>query len=484
MKNEMETVGKKIISMCMVATTLFGSVALPAGAAEDKTDWSKVAWVPLKGPSPWSEWQFDPAKEKRTWKYVEELNPAEKEYWQIDPRWSHEISRDKERPWLPAQHYPFKLPYSGEAIAALGESAGGSSVMCGLQTHSGYHITRKKDKQAVVSKSDTMCNTIKHFKTFAQKLYVLKPGEEEGAQLTVLTSPPEQNGNVTLNKFYNPAPGINKLLDQWTYTRQQRRVRRVAGASGTDYSSGGINTIDDSFTRAFWMYDSKVIGVDILYETVNGNKKPYGDIKGPYRKDGGVECYVVLSKHRQPGYYLSQWVTWHEKKTLHAIRTEQWSRNGNFKQVTEKAPFIPVKYYGKPVNIWQEAYKGGLTEAGTERRAIMMGGGTSTVWDAELDVQSFGLGDTPDTKVPMERFGNLDAFPGGQTWKEFFQTQRIEQPFVKPTPVVNFTEKDFPPIPLLYREKFPKFRKIALPSEIQERIKKEEQLKRGLFSKN
>jgi hypothetical protein len=478
--------GRKIVSMCLVAATLYGSMALPAGAAEDKTDWSKYAWVPLKGPSSWSEWQFNPAKEKRTWKYVEELTQAEKEYWQIDPRWSHDLPRDKERPWLPAQRYPFKLPYSGEALAALGESGGGGSVMCGLQTHYGYHITRKQDQSGVISKADTICSTIKHYKTFAEGLYKFKPGDEQGAQLVVTTSPPEQNGNVTLNKFYVGGPGINKLIDQWTYTRQQRRVRRVAGASGTDYSSGGIGTIDDSFTRSFWQYDSKVIGVDVLYDVVS-EKKPYGDIKGPvtpYRKDGGVECYVVLSKPRQKGYYLSQWVTWHEKKTLHVLRTEQWSRNGNFKQISEKAPYIPVRYFGTPTIPWVEAIKGGTNAQGAERRAILHGGGKTITWDAEMRVTSFGLGDTPDTRVPLEKFGNLDVYPGGQNWKEWFQTQRLDQPFVKPSPVVNFTAKDFPAIPPLYREKFPKYRKVLLPADLQEKIKKEEQKKRGLFSQN
>lgn len=471
-------VSKRILGVGLVVATMLGNVATTV-IAKEKVDWGKVAWSPVKPTSPWPEWQFDPKKAGRTWKYTEELTAAEKEYWQVDPRWAHEIPRDKEYPYLPAERYPFKPPYSGEEISAIGEAGGGGSVMCGLQTHHGVHLSRKKDKQGVLSKSESICNTIKHFKTFAQLLYELKPGSEQGAYLTMTLSPPESSGNVTLSKFYTDGPGVTKLEDRWGYTRQQRRVRRTSGASGEDYLPGGTSTYDDTFLRAFWKYDSKVIGVDILYESA-AKKKPYGPINGPYRKDGGIECYVVLSKHYDKNYYLSQWITWYEKKSLAALRVEQWDRRGNFKQVSEKAPYSTVSFYGKDVYVWEEAMKGGLTANGAERRAILHGELTTLTWDAEQDVLSFGLPDVPNG-APKEKFGPLEVYAGGETWKELFQPQRLEQPFLKPQPKVNFTINDFPSAPQLYREKFAKVRKINLPKEIAARVKQEEQSKRKLF---
>ncbi|GAB7027460.1 outer membrane lipoprotein-sorting protein [Geotalea toluenoxydans] len=479
MKNQKMKGVVALATLAAIAATDL-SVVARFGIAKENVDWSKVAWTPAKSTSPWKEWNWNPKKEGRSWKYVEELSQAEKDYWQIDGRWSHEIPRDKEYPKLPEERYPFKAPYSGEELSALGEAGGGGTVMCGLQSHSGYHISRTKDRNGVISKSDTICNTIRHYKTFAEQLYKFKPGQETGAYLVVVANPPESAGTVSLSKFYKDGPGVSKLEDRWAYLPSLRRVRRISGASGSDYIPGSVATYDDVFLRDFWKYDSKVIGVDILYQAVN-SKKPYGPIAGPYRADGGIETYVVLNKPVKNGYYLSHWISWHEKKTGHIIRQEQWDRKGNFKKVSEKGLSGQVLYFNKLIYPWSEGVKGGLTENGAERRAILHGGGPEQVWDVEQDVQVYSIPDTPDKKISYEKFGNLDAYAGKETWKQLFQPQRIENPFVKPVPVVKFEAKDFPPTPPLYREKFSKFRKISLPAEILQKIKKDEQSKRGLF---
>ncbi len=456
------------------------AVAPNYGSAKEQIDWSKVAWSPVQSPSPWKEWQWDPKKEGRTWKYVEELTAAEKEYWQIDARWSNEIPRDKEYPLLPEERYPYKPPYSGEELASLSESAGSTTTMCGLQTHHAYHISRTKDRNGVVSKSDTICNTIKHFKTYAEMLYRFKPGQEQGAYLVVVVSPPEQSGTVSLSKFYKDGPGVKKLEDRWAYLPNLRRVRRISGASGEDYIPGATSTYDDVFLRDFWKFNSKVIGVDILYQSAN-EKKPYGPVQGAYRRDGGIDTYVVLNVPKKKGYYLSQWVTWHDKKTGHVLRTEQWDRRGNLKKVDESTLAAPVLIFNKLSYPWAEAFKGGLTENGNERRSFMMGGGPTLSWDVEQDVQTYMIPSGPDKKIDYDKFGPLGVYAGKETWQQLFQPQRIENSFYKPVPVVKFEARDFPPYPPLYRAKFPKYRKIALPAEVLNKIKKDELNKRGLF---
>jgi hypothetical protein len=473
---------KMIIGVGLAAAALVFSGGLTTAKAADEQhpDWSKISWSPVQGPSPWKEWKFDPKKEGRTWKYFEELTAEEKQYWQIDPRWSHEIPRDKEFPLLPETRYPYKLPYNGEELSSLAESAGATTTMCGLQTHHAYHINRTKDRNGVVSKSDQICNTIKHFKTYAELLYGMKPGTEQGAFLVVLASPPEQAGVVQLSKFYKDGPGVSKVEDRWVYVPTLRRVRRFNGANGQDYLPGSISTMDDIFLRDFWKFDSKIIGVDILYQAAN-EKKPYGPVDGAYRQDGGVETYVVLNKYKQNGYYLSQWISWHDKKTGHILRTEQWDRKGNFKLVTEASLAAQVEVFGKLEYPWAEAMKGGLNENGNERRSFMMGGGPQEAWDVELDISTYMIPSNPSEKIPYDKFGPLNVYAGGEDWKQLFQPQRIENPFVRPVPVVNFQAKDFPAHPPLYRDKFAKYRKIELPAEIESKIKKEEQGKRGLF---
>lgn len=474
--------GKKIVGLGLLAASAL-AVAVDVSVAKENIDWGKVAWSPVAAASSWKEWQWDPKKEGRTWKYVEELTAEEQAYWQIDSRWSHEIPRDKEFSYLPEERYPFKPPYSGEELSAIGEAGGGGSVMCGLQTHHGYHINRTKDRNGVVSKSDYICSTIKHFKTFAQQLYELKPGTEQGAFLAVVTNPPEEAGTVSLSKFYKSGPGITKVEDRWAYLPSLRRVRRISGASGSDYMPGSPDTYDDVFLRDFWKFDSKVIGVDVLYEAAN-EKRPYGPIEGPYRQDGGIDTYVVLHKHYDKDYYLSQWITWHEKKTGHILRSEQWDRKGNFKKINEWGLTGVVNYYGKDVYPWQEAIKGGLTENGAERRAILHGGGPWRVWDVEQDLQTVTLAhnDPKVINVAAEKFGPFDVYFGGkETWQSLFQPQRIENSFPRKEPTVKFTAADFPPAPPLYRDKFDKYRKISLPGEILKKIKEEELNKRSLF---
>jgi hypothetical protein len=474
------TVG--LTAAVMTAIAFSGGSAGVKAASNQTEDWGKVAWVPLQSPSPWKEWKWDPKKQGRTWKYVEELTPEEKAYWQIDPRWSHEIPRDKEFPLYPETRYPFKFPYSGEELSAISDGSGATSTMCGLQTHHAYHINRTKDRNGVVSKSDAICNTIKHYKTYAERLYALKPGAEEGAYLAVIVSPPESYGVAQLSKFYKDGIGVGKQEDRWVYIPALKRVRRVSGATGQDYIPGSINTYDDEFLRDFWKYDSKIIGVDILYQAAN-EKKPYGPITGPYRQDGGIDTYVVLHKPKQSGYYLSQWITWHDKKTGHILRTEQWDRKGNFKFISEISLAAPVLIFGKEEYPWSEAIKGGLNENGNERHSFMMGGGPQLAWDVELDVTTYMIPSTPAEKIGYDKFGPLNVYAQSEDWKQLFQPQRLENSFTKPVPAVNFTAKDFPAHPPLYRDKFAKYRKVDLPSEIQNKIKKEEQNNRGLFGK-
>ena len=424
----------------------------------------------------------DPKKTGRTWKYVEELTPDEQKYWQIDSRWSHEIPRDKEFPKLPETRYPYHLPYSGEELSSLAEAGGGTVTMCGIQSHHGYHITRTKDRAGVVTKSDQICNTVKHYKTYAQYLYETKPGTEYSDYLVTVVSPPEQNGTVWLSKFYKDGPGVSKVEDRWIYVPSLRRVRRFNGANGEDYVVGGTETFDDVFLRDFWKYDSKVIGVDILYQVAN-YKQPFGPIRAAYRQDGGIDCYVVLHKPFQKGYYLSQWISWYDRKTLKEVRTEQWDRRGNFKHILENGMVGQANYFGKTVYPWDEAIKGGLTPGGEERRAILHAACLWQRYDFELDLQTFTIphNDPRVSNVELEQFGPTSIFQSGETPTAFFQPQRIEHPFVKPVPTVRFAASDFPPPPPLYRGKFSKYRNVVLPNDIQNKIKKEEQNKRALF---
>jgi hypothetical protein len=464
----------------LLASLAILGIALSARAETTKVDYSKVAWSPTPSPSPWTEWKYDPkVNNEKTWKYVEELTPEELEYWQIDARWNHETPRDKEFPWLPEERYPFKPPYSGEKLAALYDEYN-QTGMCNVLAHYGYHISRTMNRQGVMTKSDALCFTAKKFRTFAQDLYEIKSGEIEGYWAETLLYPPENEGMVLFSTWYHATPNSTKQEDRWLYLPTLRRVRRFSGASGEDYPAGSTLTYDDIFLRNFWKYESKIIGVDILYEAAN-TKQPYGPIEGPYRKDGGVEVYVVLNVHKMPGYYLKQWITYHDRKSLHVLRYEQWDKNGNLKLIGEESLANKANYFGNnDAYLWQEAMKGGLSPGGTERRGMLMGAGPRTSWDVQLDLRTYGLASGPETGIDREKFGDYSIIP--ESWESFFSPQRIEKPYKSQKPTVTFTSADFPPRPSLYRDKFPKYREIVLPSELQAKIKQDELAKRGLFT--
>ncbi len=470
---------KKLLPLAAVAIMAAAGISHAAEESTVKVDYSKVGWIPPASSSPWKEWQFDPKAAGRSWKLVEELNSQEQQYWQIDPRWGHEIPRDSEYPYLPQERYPFKAPWSGEKLAADYDMYY-QSGMCSYIAHNGYHLQRTVDRNGVVSKGDQLCRTAKrNYKTFAQYLYDIKPGELHAFYLVTLLEPPESAGTSVLSKFYKTTPDSTRAEDRWIYVPSLRRIRRFSGASGADYVAGSPNTYDDFFTRKFWQYDSKVIGVDILYGAA-GSAKPYGDIDGPYRKDGGIEAYVVLNVPKDSSYYLKQWITWHDKKSHHVIRIEQWDKNGNIKLVGEYGLAGRVEYYGKLEYPWNIAVQGGLSDDGTERRGILMGGGPSLAWDADTDLRTYTIPDTPETGIPYEKFGSLDIFP--ENWNSYFSPNRLEQPFRYQRSKLQIADKDIPGRPILYREKFPTFRKIVLPGELEQKIKQDESNQRGLFS--
>src|SRR5437762_1607018 len=57
----------------------------------------------------------------KTWKTCEEMSEAEKNELQIDCRWSNETPRDANRPYAPAEDFPFQPPYTAEEILYLAD---------------------------------------------------------------------------------------------------------------------------------------------------------------------------------------------------------------------------------------------------------------------------------------------------------------------------------------------------------------------------
>jgi len=383
------------------------------------------------------------AQQQKIWKYVEELTPEELKLWQVDPRWSTEVPRHKEFGHLPAEIYPFEPPFTGEELAFLAEDI----------TFPGTDCKDEAAHLATINKRGHMLQVSWMFKTkfyyadFAEKIYRLKPGDIETKHLIIYDFPPEERGRGILLWDVKDAPDSKTEQERWIYYNSLRRVRRVQGGAGQDNLLETDFTYDDDFMRDTWEHTHKLIGIDTIYE-INGRTKFLGKA-GPYTPDGGVECYVVLSKPGAPwapskDYYLSQWVTWYDRHSYAAVRIEQWDRKGNL-----------FKIHGKCYDNWDQVSRQPRDKRDELIRMEWY------AWDLDIDHESWAR------LVPPTKF-HVDC-PDDVFTVRYMQDQRLWRSDFDTVPRLKSPE-ELPPKPPLWPDKFPKYRNVVIPDDLQKKI--------------
>jgi len=383
------------------------------------------------------------AQQSKTWKYAEELAPEELKAWQIDPRWSHEVPRHKEFKHLPEELYPFEPPFTGEEITFLAEDL----IFPGMDCKDEAAHLATINKRGHMLQVSWMFKTKFYYADFAEKLYKLKPGDIETKHLIIYDFPPEERGRGILLWDVKDSPDSRTEQERWIYYNSLRRVRRVQGGAGQDNLLETDFTYDDDFMRDTWEHTHKLIGIDTIHE-INGRKKFLGDA-GPYTPDGGVECYVVLSKPGAPwapqnDYYLSQWVTWYDRHTFAMVRAEQWDKKGNL-----------FKIHGKCYDNWDKMSKQPRNKRDELVRMEWYG------WDLDIDHESWAR------LVPPTKF-HVDC-PDDVFTVRYMQDQRLWRDDFKNVPRLESPEQ-LPPKPPLWPDKFPKYRNVVIPDDLQKKI--------------
>jgi len=196
-----------------------------------------------------------------TWKTVSELSETERAA--IDLR--TDTPRDSQIPYLPAEKYPFSSPYTAEEMGyramEFPHMPRWSALFAdgfGSVTSSGFLQQAKTAGGAFAIPADGV----------AGYLYATPAGGEYFRWLFQDTAPPESYGNQTLMVGYRTDQTFSTRLDSFFYSPSLRRVRRMPQPRRDDRYPNSVQTMDDITGRDAWEFSWRLLGTDVLSETV------------------------------------------------------------------------------------------------------------------------------------------------------------------------------------------------------------------------
>ena len=278
-----------------------------------------------------------------------------------------------------------------------------------------------------------------------------KVGQPLACFLNIYTYPPGNQGMGLLFETYaqeRPFDPKKEIYPQyWMYSTATRRVSELSAPARSDSVRGTPFANDDTWGVRPEYETRTYLGTDIL----RPEDYTAGSLKEP------VECWVLESKSKLPDYYLSKRLVWYDKKSLMPLREEQYDKNGILYKIAERH-FFPLKE-NPGIGDWCMD--------------------NIRWWDLSIDFHYYGpiQGIHPMMKFPViqkayDDFKNKGEFPLIFTpeymkqelkgiWGDFKVDQSLYQ-----------SARSGPWIKLL-RDRFPGHRKIELPEETLERIKKE-----------
>ena len=404
--------------------------------------------------------------------------PAPKtiEGWvEFDPPIPPVKERDPKYPWLPKGPFPYKaswpkqgVPYTGEELAYFQDML----LWSGKYQNATSYYTQRNKRGLIINKNililrqqewDTYQDVL-DYDEGAVKLHTPKQ-----KVLTLIDSPPEVRGMGLLTVQFLNAPGKWKDPDRYTYIPALRRTRRSAGGDRQDDVLGTMVSNDDFGERQPWEEEHFIVAQDVICENnqqrniigpvkelvehpMNASPGVWGEGDNPYREDGCVECWVVMSKHRDPKYYLGYRLTWQEKRTKVEVRQEQYDREGNLWKISART------WYYVP---------GGHLKGGVAKSNVYW-------WDLKRDFSSY------------QWFG--DWIFGEPIDEGFFTVPQLTKEYFWRTPpkyrqVTNVSQ--FPPYIEFYPEKKSRWRKgvETISPELLAKVKAQDELwrKRGGF---
>jgi len=406
----------------------------------------------------------------RTWKTVAELSAEERTSLDLSP----DTPRHPQFPYLPAEPYPFSPPYAAEEMGFRAMefthwkrwSCAYVQVYGSIDAY-GFFLNWGKNITLIFHREP---------EGLAGYLYA-GPGQNHYRTLLQYTAPPEAYGSQSLYVRYRTDQTFTKKQDVFRYVPALRRVRRYPAMPRQSKYPGYALTFDDDVGRDAWEFSWRVVGTDVLYETVrfprtrpaitlaNANGtftevptqklKLMGEEYPLYTAEGGVKCYVVEAKAKPewlPDYYAPRLLYWLDQHAFFPLRIEEYGKDGNL-------IYIAVRI-AKQLN----------PALGERGYGVLM----QLDWDASADILSYLIQDAHR----VHRWSQADQ-------QVFFTPEFMTRSWVlmnlKSQAEVRKPEEYFLR-PALEEDKFPEERRIALSAELRARVQAQEEAGHPVFT--
>ena len=394
---------------------------------------------------------------KQTWRNLEQLTSWEKQ--RVDLRRS--TPRDARVGYLPAEAFPFSAPYTAEEM--------GFRTMDFTHTARWSHVMADAfgtiTKEGYLTQGVTVAMVDQMQSPNAQGQIAKKPGEVYSRHMYYYTYPPKNDGVQEMWILRRSGLESSAKLDYFAYTPSLRRVRRQPPPRRETPFPGVAQSFDDILGLEAWEFDWRLMGADTLYETVRfpENRKtitlaePSGrfyDVATDsikmmqerypfYRKDGGVNCFVVAATPKRdwlPDYKVSKVIYWLDQYYFYPLRIERYDEEGKLKMIE--------------VRIARQENKGLPDGQGFASHLVVY-------FDAELDLISYSLHDAHLMQEWTE--DDLAAFTPDFMRRRWLKYPQQSQSMVE-------SPEEYYLRPALLAERFPDERSLALRATVAARI--------------
>lgn len=395
------------------------------------------------------------------WKTVEQMSDEDKALF--DPATS--TPRDAAIPYIPAEPWPFKAPYTAEEMGFrsaefvhIGRWPQAIVDVFGVVTSSGY-----------INQGVSVCYTsLAGGPGLEGYIRDSKPGEPYARWTMFDTFPPESEGTQQLWLPYRTDKEHRTKMDYYIYSEQLRRVRRQPQPLRDQRFPDNSQTFDDVIGRDPWEMDWQLLGTDVLYETIRfPNTRPtitqniqgqfverqtsaikmMGDDYPHYRADGGIDTFVLKATIRDdwlPGYGEKTLIFWVDKHLFYPLRMEKYNAKGELMMIETR-----------------------FAEHENKARGDFGYAALSTVyWNVEHDLIGFSLHDGQVQRNWKPEEEKMIFTP------EFMRRKWLVEP-IKSQAVIRDPEH-FYLRPKLYPGKFPGERNPAVSPEVQARVDAQE----------